>query len=91
MTVPSLAAFYADDPPPLQGSRARGRPVLARPRRPTFRAAWAQATGELYALKHGRPDCRGGFVRLVSRCTDARAAARQAAGASVGISTQRGR
>jgi hypothetical protein len=26
-----------------------------------------QATGELYVLEHGRPHCRGGFLRIVGR------------------------
>ena len=37
---------------------------------PTYRAAWVQKTGELYALRHASPLDGGGVVRLLGRFAD---------------------
>jgi hypothetical protein len=67
MRYPSLDAFYASDHR-RRASRERDLGLFWRARGgATYRAAWVQATGELYLLRHGRPDCRGGFVRLLGR------------------------
>ena len=65
MTYPSLDAFYAGDHR-RRSSRERDVGLFWRGRGgATYRAAWVQATGELYVLEHGRPHCRGGFLRVV--------------------------
>ena len=65
MTYPSLEAFYAGDRR-RRASRERDVGLFWRGRGgATYRAAWVQATGELYVLEHGRPHCRGGFLRVV--------------------------
>jgi hypothetical protein len=67
MTFPSLDAFYAGDHR-RRASRERDVGLFWRGRGgATYRAAWVQATGELYVLEHGRPHCRGGFLRVVGR------------------------
>jgi hypothetical protein len=67
MTYPSLDAFYAGDHR-RRSSRERDVGLFWRGRGgATYRAAWVQATGELYVLEHGRPHCRGGFLRVVGR------------------------
>ena len=67
MTYPSLDAFYAGDRR-RRASRERDVGLYWRGRGgATYRAAWVQATGELYVLEHGRPHCRGGFLRVVGR------------------------
>lgn len=67
MTYPSLEAFYVGDER-RRTSRERDVGLFWRGRGgSTYRAAWVQATGELYVLEHGRPHCRGGFVRVVGR------------------------
>jgi hypothetical protein len=67
MTYPSLEAFYAGDQRRRE-SRERDVGLFWRGRGgATYRAAWVQATGELYVLEHGRPHCRGGFLRVVGR------------------------
>ena len=67
MRYPSLDAFYAGDRR-RRGSRERDIGLFWRGRGgATYRAAWVQATGELYLLRHGRPDCRGGYVRVLGR------------------------
>jgi hypothetical protein len=67
MTYPSLEAFYAGDRR-RRTSRERDVGLFWRGRGgATYRAAWVQATGEVYLLKHGRPDCKGGPVRLIGR------------------------
>ena len=69
MTFPSLEAFYAGDRR-RRTSRERDVGLFWRGRGgATYRAAWVQATGELYLLEHGRPHCRGGFVRVLGRYT----------------------
>jgi hypothetical protein len=69
MTYPSLEAFYAQDGR-RRSSRERDVGLFWRGRGgATFRAAWVQATGEVYLLKHGRPDCKGGPVRLLGSYT----------------------
>jgi hypothetical protein len=72
MTYPSLDAFYAGDRR-RRSSRERDVGLFWRGRGgATYRAAWVQATGEVYLLKHGRPDCKGGPVRLIGRCYTSR-------------------
>ena len=67
MTYPSLDSFYAGDHR-RRTSRERDVGLFWRGRGGvTYRAAWVQATGELYVLEHGRPHCRGGFLRIVGR------------------------
>jgi len=64
---PSLAAFYADDAR-RAASRERDVGLFWRGRGgATYRAAWVQATGELYLLEHGRPHCRGGSLQVLGR------------------------
>ena len=66
MTYPSLNAFYASDER-RRRSRERDIGLYWRGRGgASYRAAWVQATGELYLLEHGRPECRGGRVRLLA-------------------------
>ena len=83
MTYPSLDAFYAGDRR-RRSSRERDVGLWWRERGgATYRAAWVQATGEVYLLKHGRPDCKGGPVRLIGRPTPrARSRSRSTAGAT---------
>jgi len=65
MTYPSLHAFYAGDRR-RRTSRERDVGLFWRGRGGhTYRAAWVQATGEVYLLEHGPPDCQGGPVRLL--------------------------
>jgi hypothetical protein len=67
MRYPSLEAFYAGDHR-RRSSRERDVGLFWRGRGgATYRAAWVQATGELYVLEHGRPHCRGGHLRVVGR------------------------
>jgi hypothetical protein len=67
MTYSSLEAFYAGDHR-RRASRERDVGLFWRGRGgATYRAAWVQATGELYLLEHGRPHCRGGFLRVIGR------------------------
>jgi hypothetical protein len=67
MTFPSLEAFYAGDRR-RRTSRERDVGLFWRGRGgATYRAAWVRATGEVYLLMHGRPDRRGGAVRLIGR------------------------
>jgi hypothetical protein len=67
MTYPSLDAFYVGDDR-RRTSRERDVGLFWRGRGgATYRAAWVQATGELYVLEHGRPHCRGGFLRVIGR------------------------
>jgi hypothetical protein len=67
MTYSSLEAFYAADHR-RRASRERDVGLFWRGRGgATYRAAWVQATGELYLLEHGRPHCRGGLLRVIGR------------------------
>ena len=67
MTYPSLEAFDAGDHR-RRASRERDLGLFWRGRGgATYRAAWVQETGELYVLEHGRPHCRGGYLRVVGR------------------------
>ena len=69
MTYPSLEAFYKGDHR-RRSSRERDVGLFWRGRAgATYRAAWVQNTGEVYLLKHGRPDCKGGPVRLIGSYT----------------------
>jgi hypothetical protein len=69
MTYPSLEAFYAGDGR-RRTSRERDVGLFWRGRGgATYRAAWVQSTGEVYLLEHGRPDCKGGPVRLIGSYT----------------------
>ena len=69
MTYPSLEAFYASDRR-RRTSRERDVGLFWRGHGgATYRAAWVQATGEVYLLRHGRPDCKGGPVRLIGSYT----------------------
>jgi hypothetical protein len=67
MTYSSLEVFYRGDHR-RRTSRERDVGLFWRGRGgATYRAAWVQATGELYVLEHGRPHCRGGLLRVVGR------------------------
>ena len=69
MTYPSLEAFYAQDGR-RRSSRERDVGLWWRGRGgASYRAAWVQETGEVYLLRHGRPDCKGGPVRLLGSYT----------------------
>ena len=67
MTYTSLETFYAGDHR-RRASRERDVGLFWRGRAgATYRAAGVPATGELYVLAHGRPPCRGGFLRVIGR------------------------
>ena len=69
MRYPSLESFYAGDHR-RRASRERDVGLFWRGRGgTTYRAAWVQATGELYLLEHGRPACRGGLLRVLGTYT----------------------
>jgi hypothetical protein len=70
-TYLSLAAFYASDAR-RKPSRERDIGLWWRSRRgPTYRAAWVEATGEIYLFQHGLTGAGGGSVHLLAGRLDA--------------------
>jgi len=70
---PALAGFYAGDSR-RRSSRETDLGLWWRGRRglPSFRAAWVEATGEVYLVQHG-PAPRAGEVTVLGReCSRAR-------------------
>jgi hypothetical protein len=64
---PSLEAFYAGDTR-RRHSRERDVGLMWRASQcRTFRAAWVQATGEVYLFRHGHPLDGGGVVCVEDR------------------------
>ena len=80
LTYSALAAFYRVDPRRRTSREAdyglwwRGEDGL-----PSYRAAWVEATGELYLVQHG-PDRGGGRVTVLGREPDRDALERRLAG-----------
>ena len=66
-SYPSLEAFYAARPP-RRLSRERDLGLLWRAEdETTYRAAWVQATREVYLYRHGHPEDGGGTVDVLER------------------------
>jgi hypothetical protein len=64
---PTLETFYASDPRRRE-SRERDIGLAWRGARGgTYRAAWIEATEELYVIRHGHPGEGGGTVEVLRR------------------------